>query len=64
MTSTLTQAGGAGLAPGDFIITNTTEGRHYLVTDIDSETTLTFIKMEWWITVLSWNPCNNILELI
>ena len=63
MTSTLTQAGGHGFALGDYII-NVTEGEAYLITEITSATTLTFTPLKWWMTVIQWNPCNNILDLI
>ena len=70
MTSTITMSDSVG---GDFpvgCIISTVGGSssigsvNYLVTRIDSATTMTVKKWTWWMTVLKWNPCNNLLELI
>lgn len=54
--------GGSFLA-GDIVSTN--PKGNFLVTSFDSSTaTMTVKKWVWWMAVIRWNPCNNLLELI
>ena len=46
------------------VYSGTSSGSNYLITAINSATTMTIKKWAWWFTVLMWNPCNDILDLL
>ncbi len=52
-----------GLYRGDLLINNT-DNTKWLVLEILNSTTITVRRWSIIFTIIDWNPCNNLMELL